>query len=134
MAGGNTPANYGFNPADPGCFPGNKIRTNKLSPAGLAILQVFPLPNTSGSPNWTSSFLEPIKTRQDSIRGDINITKKMNLLVKYTNETWTHASAAGNFWGDSAFPTLPSDWDQPSHSFAVKLATTLSSTAGNGFL
>src|SRR5216683_4503405 len=114
-------------------FPGNKIPTNKLSPAGLAILQVFPLPNTSGSTNWVSSFVEPIKTRQDSIRGDVNISKKMNLLVKYTNETWTHASAAGNFWGDSPFPTLASDWDQPSHSFAVKLATTLSSTSVNEF-
>ncbi|HAF14045.1 MAG TPA: hypothetical protein DCK99_10180, partial [Blastocatellia bacterium] len=87
-------------------FPGNKIPQANLSPAGLAILQMFPLPNTTGSTNWVSSLLEPIKTRQDSIRGDINITSKMNLLVKYTNETWTHGSAAGNFWGDSPFPTL----------------------------
>ncbi|MDX6574711.1 MAG: hypothetical protein QOE96_664 [Blastocatellia bacterium] len=114
-------------------FPGNKIPTANLSPAGLAILQMFPLPNTTGPTNWVSSFLEPIKTRQDSIRGDINISKKMNLLVKYTNETWTHGSAAGNFWGDSPFPALASDWDQPSHSFAVKLATTLSSTSVNEF-
>ena len=114
-------------------FPGNKIPQANLSPAGLALLQVFPLPNTSGSTNWVSSLLEPIKTRQDNIRGDINISKKMNLLVKYTNETWTHGSAAGNFWGDSPFPTLSSDWDQPSHSFALKLATTLSSTAVNEF-
>jgi hypothetical protein len=123
-------------PHDPAtglAFPGNKIPANRLSPAGLAILQVFPLPNTTGPTNWVSSFLEPIKTRQDSIRGDINISKKMNLLVKYTNETWTHGNAAGNFWGDSPFPTLSSDWDQPSHSFAVKLATTLSSTAVNEF-
>jgi len=114
-------------------FPGNKIPANRLSPAGLAILRVFPDPNTSGPTNWISSFLEPINTRQDSVRGDINITKNMNLLIKYTNETWTHASAAGNFWGDTPFPTLSSDWDQPSHSFAVKLATTLSSTAVNEF-
>jgi hypothetical protein len=114
-------------------FPGNKIPTNKLSPAGLAILKVFPSPNTGGSTNWVSSLLEPINTRQDSIRGDINISKNWNLLIKYTNETWTHGSAAGNFWGDTPFPTLTSDWDQPSHSFAVKLATTLSSTAVNEF-
>lgn len=123
-------------PHDPAtglAFPGNKIPANRLSPAGLAILQVFPLPNTTGPTNWVSSFLEPIKTRQDSIRVDMNISKKMNLLVKYTNETWTHGNAAGNFWGDSPFPTLSSDWDQPSHSFAIKLATTLSSTAVNEF-
>lgn len=114
-------------------FPGNKIPAANLSPAGLAILKFFPLPNTTGSTNWVTSLLEPIKTRQDSIRGDINITKKMNLLVKYTNETWTHGNAGGNFWGDSGFPTISSDWDQPSHSFAIKLATTLSSTAVNEF-
>jgi Carboxypeptidase regulatory-like domain len=114
-------------------FPGNKIPAANLSPAGLAILKMFPLPNFNDSTNWVSSVLEPIKTRQDSIRGDINISKKMNLLVKYTNETWTHGNAAGNFWGDTPFPTLSSDWDQPSHSFAVKLATTFSSTAVNEF-
>src|SRR3989440_2926019 len=114
-------------------FPGNKIPAANLSPAGLAILQFFPLPNTSGSTNWVTSLLEPIRNRQDSVRGDINISKKMSLLVKYTNETWTHGDAAGNFWGDTGFPTISSDWNQPSHSFAVKLATTLSPTAVNEF-
>src|SRR6266481_6178998 len=51
-------------------FPGNKIPAANLSPAGLAILKIFPLPNTTGSTNWVSSLLEPINTRQDSIRGD----------------------------------------------------------------
>ena len=127
----NNPANYGPNPVDPGCFPGNKIPSSQLSPAGLAILKVYPNPN-SGL-NFVSSLLEPINTRQDSIRGDINLTSKMSLMVKYTNETWTHLNASNNFWGDSPFPTLSSDWDQPSHSFAVKLATTLSSTSVNEF-
>jgi hypothetical protein len=128
----NNAANYGPNPVDPGCFPGNKIPAAQLSPAGLAILKVYPNPNT-GAGNWVSSLLEPINTRQDSVRGDINLTKNMNLMVKYTNETWTHLNASNNFWGDSPFPTLSSDWDQPSHSFAVKLATTLSSTSVNEF-
>jgi hypothetical protein len=114
-------------------FPGNKIPAANLSPAGLAILKIFPLPNTTGPTNWVSTSLQPINTRQDSIRGDINLTSKMNLLVKYTNETWTHGSASNNFWGDSPFPTLSSDWDQPSHSFAVRLATNLSSTSVNEF-
>src|SRR5437764_935498 len=109
------PANYGPNPVDPGCFPGNKIPTAQLSPAGLAIMKFFPLPNTSGTNNFVFSPIEPVNTRQDSVRGDINITKKMNLLVKYTNETWTHLNAGGNFWGDTGFPTISSDWDQPSH-------------------
>jgi hypothetical protein len=118
-------------------FPGNRIPQNRLSPAGLAILQVYPDPNfTPSSPggnNWVAAPLQPIDTRQDLIRGDVTITKNMNLMVRWINEAWYHESASGNFWGDSPFPTLSSDWEQPSQSFAIKLATTLSSTAVNEF-
>jgi len=117
-------------------FPGNRIPANLLSPAGLAIMKLFPDPNNAGDPtgtNWISSSLEPVKTRQDFIRGDWTISSKMNLMVRYINETWTHGNAAGNFWGDTPFPTLSSDWDQPSKSFAVKLTNSLSPTSVNEF-
>ena len=130
---GMTCTTPGPNPSDPGCFPGNRIPQNLLSPAGLAYIQLFPDPNTSGSPNWATSQLQPIDTRQDLIRGDVNISDKMNLMVRYINEKWTHKGAAGNFWGDAPYPTITSDWSQPSHSFAVKLTNTLSSKAVNEF-
>src|ERR1041384_68595 len=117
-------------------FPNNKIPANRLSPAALALLQWYPLPNNLSDPtgnNWVSAPLEPVNTRQDLIRGDVNITQKMNVMVRYINETWTHGLAAGNFWGDTPFPTIASDWDQPSNSFAVKLTNTLSTTAVNEF-
>ncbi len=115
-------------------FPGNRIPQNRLSPAGLAILKVFPDPNTSApGNNWIAAPLQPINTRQDSIRGDVSVTSKMNLMVRWINETWLHEAASGNFWGDSPFPTLSSDWEQPSYSFAVKLTNTLSSTSVNEF-
>ena len=116
-----------------GCFPGNKIPTAQLSPAGLVLVKLFPDPVTTGSPNWATSQLQPVDTRQDLIRGDITLTDKMNLMVRYINERWTHGAASGNFWGDSPYPTLSSDWNQPSHSFAVKLTNTLSSKAVNDF-
>lgn len=130
---GMTCTTPGPNPTDPGCFPGNRIPTAQLSPGGLALMQLFPDPNGTGSPNWASSSLQPIDTRQDLIRGDVTITDKMNLMVRYINENWTHGGATGNFWGDSAYPTLASDWAQPSHTFAVKLTNTLSPTAVNEF-
>jgi hypothetical protein len=117
-------------------FPGNRIPTARLSPAGLALVQLYPDPNTpnpTSGQNWASAPSQPVDTRQDLIRGDVNITDKMNVMVRYINETWTHGLASGNFWGDSPFPTLSSDWDQPSHSFAVKLSNTLSSSAVNEF-
>jgi hypothetical protein len=130
---GMTCTTPGPNPTDAGCFPGNRIPTGELSPGGLALMKLFPDPNGSGSPNWASSSLQPIDTRQDLIRGDVTITDKMNLMVRYINEKWTHGGATGNFWGDSAYPTLASDWAQPSHTFAVKLTNTLSPTAVNEF-
>lgn len=123
----------GPNPVGAGCFPNNRIPQNLLSPAGLVFVKLYPDPNAPGSPNWATSQLQPINTRQDLIRGDITVTDKMNLMVRYINEKWTHGGATGNFWGDSPYPTLASDWSQPSHSFAVKLSNTLSSKAVNEF-
>src|SRR5262245_54826813 len=112
-------------------FPGNKIPTNRLSPAGLAIMKIFPAPNTPGTTNWITSALEPVATRQDLIRGDVVLNSKMNLMVRYINEAWDRENAAGNFWGNTPFPTLSSDWNQPSKSFAVKLTNTFTSTLVN---
>src|SRR6266403_1504988 len=112
-------------------YPGNKIPTARLSPAGLALLQIYPDPNAGGH-LWVSAPLQPIRTRQDSIRGDANLTSKMNLMVRYIHEKWTHGQNTTN-WGDVPFPTLADDWNQPSKSLAIKLTNTLSSTAVNDF-
>ncbi|HKE60718.1 MAG TPA: carboxypeptidase regulatory-like domain-containing protein [Pyrinomonadaceae bacterium] len=112
-------------------YPGNKIPTARLSPAGLALLQIYPDPNAGGH-LWVDSPLQPIRTRQDSIRGDANLTSKMNLMVRYINEKWTHGNNTTN-WGDVPFPTLSDDWSQPSNSLAVKLTNTIGTTAVNDF-
>jgi Carboxypeptidase regulatory-like domain/TonB-dependent Receptor Plug Domain len=117
-------------------FPDNRIPQDLLSPAGLAILKIFPDPNLAGPAggnNWVAAPTQPINTRQDLIRGDVVINSKMNLMVRYINEAWGHKAASGNFWGDSSFPNLSSDWDQPSQSFAVKLSTSISPTSVNEF-
>jgi hypothetical protein len=110
-----------------------KIPANKLSPGGLALLKWFPDPNAPGFTNWVGAPLEPVNTRQDLLRGDFIINSKTNLMVRWINETWNHGAASGNFWGDTPFPTLTSDWDQPSGSLAVKLTNTLGSTSVNEF-
>jgi hypothetical protein len=114
-------------------FPGNRIPTNLLSPAGLAFMKIYPDPTGPGVGDWATSTLQPIDTRQDLIRGDITINDKTNLMVRYINEKWTHLGASGNFWGDAPYPTIASDWSQPSHSFAVKLTNTITSKAVNEF-
>lgn len=133
---GMTCTTPGPNPTDPGCYPGNRIPANQLSPVGLALLKRYPDPNganVTSSPNWASAPVQPTNTRQDLIRGDINITDKMSVMVRWINEYWVHGVASGNFWGDSPFPTLSSDWEQPSHSFSVKLTNIISPTTVNEF-
>jgi len=132
----DNPLNYGSNPVDPGCYPGNRIPTAQLSPVGLSFVKIYPDANASdvrANPNWAAAPSQPTNTRQDLIRIDANITDKMNVMVRWINETWTHGVASGNFWGDTPFPTLSSDWDQPSRSFSVKLTNVLSATAVNDF-
>jgi hypothetical protein len=90
------------------------------------------LGNAQGN-NWAAAPLQPISTRQDMLRFDAKVTDKMNVMFRYINEKWVHSGASGNFWGDTPFPTLSSDWEQPSRSFAVKLTNTIGSTAVNDF-
>jgi hypothetical protein len=129
------PATCNPGPCQP--FPGNVIPADRLSPAGLALLRIYPDPNTPNPTgpgnNWAASPVQPIDTRQDQFRFDAHITDRMNVMVRYINEKWVHTGASGNFWGDTPFPTLSSDWEQPSRSFAVKVTNTLSPTAVNDF-
>jgi hypothetical protein len=113
------------------CYPGDKIPTANLSPAGLALLKIYPDPNAGGN-LWASAPIQPVRTRQDSIRGDINITNNMSAMVRFINEKWTHGQDTQQ-WGDVPFPTLADDWNQPSKSFSVKLTNTLSPTMVNEF-
>ena len=114
-------------------FPGNKIPANRLSPVGLLLLKVYADPNNPGDPtgqNWIAAPTAPIDTHQDLIRGNVNITSKTNLMVRWINEYWVRGT---QLFGDSGFPTVDSDWAQPSKSFAIKVTNTLSSSSVNDF-
>jgi len=108
----------------------NRIPANRLSPAGLALLKVYSEPNTQGGQNWIAAPTAPTDTRQDLIRGNVDLTGKMNVMVRWINESW---QSRCQFWADSGFPTVDSEWAQPSKSFAIKLTNTLSSSSVNDF-
>jgi hypothetical protein len=125
------PGNPSATICDP--FPGNKIPANRLSPVGLALLKVYSDPNNPGDPtgqNWISAPKAPIDTRQDLIRGNVNITRKADLMVRWINEDWVRGT---QIFGDSGFPTVDSDWAQQSKSLAVQLTSSLSSSSVNQF-
>lgn len=106
-----------------------------LSPAGLALVKIFPLPNTTGANcvNYAQAANSPINFREENVRIDYNITSKNKIFGRYTQDSWANPSPIlqGSLWGDDAFPTIESSWTQPSRQLAVKLTTQLSSTAIN---
>ncbi len=132
------PATCRPDPGDPTAtvcdpFPGNKIPANRLSPVGLALLRVYSDPNNPADPtgqNWIAAPKAPIDTSQDLIRGNVNITSKSDLMIRWINEDWVRGT---QLLFDSGFPTVDSDWSQRSKSLAVQLTSTLSSSSVNEF-
>src|SRR5262245_5485709 len=118
-------------------FPGNKIPQDRLSPAGVLALQLYPLPNTTpggGScNNWVTSLNSPINWRQENIRMDWTISQKSRLMVRYTQDSWKNdsPSAEETLWGDDAFPAVDSNWDQPGRTLTAQFTQNLGSKAVN---
>ncbi len=108
----------------------------QLSPAGQALVQIFPLPNRPFDGdcfNWSISANSPINFREENVRIDYNLNNSNKIFGRFTKDDWANAFPIlqGNLWGDDAFPTIESSWAQPSQQVAVKLSTTLSQTAIN---
>ena len=54
-------------------FPGNVIPSNRLSPNGVALLNIYPLPTPGfqrGANNWIGTSPNPRRTRKDTLRLD----------------------------------------------------------------
>ncbi|HZE70212.1 MAG TPA: carboxypeptidase regulatory-like domain-containing protein [Pyrinomonadaceae bacterium] len=113
------------------------IPTASLSPAGLELIKIFPEPNI-GSPNdcnnWRQSTNSPIDFREENIRIDYQMTEKHRIFGRYTQDHWKNPAPIlfnAGLWGDDAFPTVESSWQQPSKQVAIKLTSTLAGTAVN---
>ncbi|HET8647901.1 MAG TPA: carboxypeptidase regulatory-like domain-containing protein, partial [Vicinamibacteria bacterium] len=117
-------------------FAGGIIPANRLSPAGLLYLQLFPEPNTtptSGCNNWVTSLDTPINWRQDSLRVDWSVTDSTRVMVRYTQNAWDNNSPIkwDSYWGDDPFPAVDSNWDQPGRSLVMQLNHNIGSNAMN---
>ena len=90
-------------------FGGNRIPPDRLSPAGLLFLQLYPLPNTTpreGScNNWVASLNSPINWLQGNVRVDYALGSGSRLMVRYTQDRWQNDAPAAAGWGDP-FPIV----------------------------
>src|SRR6266571_2467369 len=118
-------------------FPGNRIPANRLSPAGLLVLQLYPLPNTTPGPgscnNWVTALNTPINWRQENARIDWSLSQRTHLMLRYTQDSWKNnsPSAIEQLWGDDPFPAVDSNWDQPGRSLTAQLTKNIGSKGVN---
>ncbi len=111
------------------------------SPAGAAIVQLFPDPNIapgqvnpSNCNNWAVTMTSPIYWRQESIRMDYQLGSGWTLFGRYTQDHWSQPfpSTLG-FWGDDSYPSVESSWIQPGYQATIRLTKVLGNTAVNDF-
>jgi Carboxypeptidase regulatory-like domain len=121
-------------------FDGNRIPDGRISPAGQAFLNLYPLPNVTPAQgscdNWVASVTTPVDWNQYHIRGDYNLSAASRIMVRYTQDGWKNGksgepSANTQLWGDDDFPGVDSNWDQPAKSFVASLSQTFGSSATN---
>ncbi|HYE13329.1 MAG TPA: carboxypeptidase regulatory-like domain-containing protein [Pyrinomonadaceae bacterium] len=108
-----------------------------LSPAGLALVNVYPEPNIP-SPNdcnnWRESTNSPIDFREENVRIDLKVNNNHRLFGRYTQDHWENPAPIlfnAGLWGDDAFPGVESSWQQPSRQAAIKLSSTIGGEAVN---
>jgi len=115
--------------------PGNPLKIANPDAAGLLIAQYYPAPNqalTNGN-NWSSAIPDHLNWSEWNVRGDYQITSGERATLRWTNDSWTNPfpNNPAPFWGESAFPTVGSTWEQPSRSIMAKLTSTLGSSLVN---
>ena len=122
-------------PVDPltgQAFPGNVIPADRISPAGLAFLRLYQVPNStpsSGCNNYIRAVPTPVDWDQINARLDWNISGRTRVMVRYTQDSWKADDPLLAF--DSPTSVVGSDWDQPGRSLVAQLNRTFGSSMTN---
>jgi len=110
-----------------GCFPGNIIPRDRISPNGLALLNSYPLPVPGfqqGANNWIGAPSTFDDTRKDSIKIDYAPTSNHRFAIRHT---W-----APHVWNDpESAVAYSSIWNYPGRTLAATYTGALSSSLIN---
>ena len=112
-----------------GCFAGNIIPANRISPNGRALLNAYPLPTPGfqqGANNWIGAPPVFNNQRKDSIKIDWVPSANHRVAVRHT---WLP-----NIWNDpEPMGVYSTVWDYPGRTLAATVTSTLSKTLINEF-
>jgi len=116
-----------------GCFPGNIIPANRLSPTGIGILNAWPIPNLAnyigGNGNWFGAALHTQHQRKDTLAVDINVTTKQRLALRRQQYAYLEYQPL-----DGNTDRTPKFFNRPNQTNSLNHVWTISPTAVNEFL
>src|SRR5579884_306871 len=120
------------NPAG-GNFPKNTIPASQIDPNATALLNLFyPLPNRTGSPNYTATPDSASRWREDLVRVDQQLRDNLLLTVRYAHDNWYENQ--GIFKpSNTSFPTQPGFLGKPGYNAVIRLTWTINPTTVNAF-
>jgi hypothetical protein len=116
-----------------GCFKDGgvvgKIPQNRLYQVGLNILNLYPLPNTTGIGfNYITEAPTNQPERQDLIRLDANLNSDWRLSGRYVNNKSDRLFAYGSFVLGDNLPDYPAKFLFPRYSWSVTATGSLNPT------
>jgi len=129
-----TSAATGANPG--GCFADGgvlgKIPANRLFAPSLALLSIFPKPNTTGKGfNFSSQIPDSYPRREDLLRIDYNLSSRWRVWGHYLNNSDSITSQYGSFVLGANVPLDPITDARPGRSIAVGATTVINPTTTN---
>jgi hypothetical protein len=117
--------------------PSNPYKLTSLDPAGVLLASQLPLPNLAhplaNGNNWVLAPTSPIDWNEFNIRLDYNLSHANTLMFRWTQDSWTNnaPNLYTNLWGDDPWPSLESNWSQPSKQIMGRLTSTIGTTMVN---
>jgi hypothetical protein len=115
-------------------FAGNIIPAARINANSRTLLeQVIPLPNRGGQAlNYVASPSVPTNFRQELIRGDHYFNERINLMVRYIQDTFDDTPVT-TLWSASAYPTVNATIPSPGKNLITKLTHAISPKTLNEF-
>jgi hypothetical protein len=113
-----------------------RIPANRLYAPGLAILNIFPLPNAIGAGNgfnFRSQISDSYPRREDLARVDYKYSDSLSIFGRYVNNQDTLSSFYGSFVLGANNPLVPIDDVRPGTALAVGATKIFNSSTVNEF-
>src|SRR5713101_10165632 len=118
---------------------GATLPTTRQIPTAIStpFMSMFPLPtnpNPCASLNWVKSENLPTPWREEHARGDVNLTKTLTLMMRYTQDSWVLGPPSGGFgWGNNALGVIDESWKQPGKIAVGRLSKSIGANMVNDF-